>query len=147
MPFCTRWQPASYFLLRGGLLALYLLLAGAQPGRAQRQYDSWYFGRRTGLQFAPGRYWPQQLTQSAMDTFENCTSLADSLTGNLLLYSDGERVWDRTHQEMPGSYPLGGNRSASEGVLALPAPARPGQAYLFTVDSKENYLRGGLRYS
>ena len=130
---------------RAGLLLA--LLLGPLLGQAQRQYDSWYFGNHVGLQFAPGQYWPQQLTQSSMYTFESCTSLADSLTGSLLLYSNGEQVWDRTHQLMPNGSALGGHQSASEGALAVFAPGQPGRAYIFTLDAKENQLRNGLRYS
>ena len=82
-----------------------------------------------------------------MESFEACTSLADSTTGNLLFYANGERIWDRTHQLMPAGYPLGGSSSASEGAVALFAPGQPGRAYVFTTDAKENNLRNSLRYS
>ncbi|GAA3970918.1 hypothetical protein GCM10022407_15990 [Hymenobacter antarcticus] len=124
-----------------------LWLTGTQVGFAQRQYDAWYFGTASALQFQPGQYWPQVLTNSVINSFEASTSLADSTTGALLLYSNGERVWDRTHQVMPGSFPLGGSASASEGAVALFAPGRPGMVYLFTTDAKESSTRNSLRYS
>ena len=129
------------------LLLVGLLGAGPRVGYAQRQYDAWYFGTASALQFLPGRYWPQVVPNSVMDSFESCTSLADSTTGALLLYSNGERVWDRTHQPMPNSFPLGGNASASEGALALFAPGQPNLVYLFTTDAKESSVKNSLRYS
>lgn len=129
------------------LLLTGLLSTSPRNGYAQRQYDAWYFGTASALQFLPGRYWPQVVANSAMDSFESCTSLSDSTTGALLLYSNGERVWDRTHQPMPNGFPLGGNVSASEGALALFAPGQPNLVYLFTTDAKENSVRNSLRYS
>ena len=129
------------------LLVMGLLGAGPRPGYAQRQYDAWFFGTASALQFVPGRYWPQVVPSSVMDSYESCTSLADSTTGALLLYSNGERVWDRTHQLMPSGFPLGGNVSASEGAVALFAPGQPNLVYLFTTDAKESFVKNSLRYS
>ncbi|WP_167852003.1 gliding motility-associated C-terminal domain-containing protein [Hymenobacter elongatus] len=129
------------------LLLVGLLGAGPRIGYAQRQYDAWYFGTASALQFLPGRYWPQVVPNSVMNSFESCTSLADSTTGALLLYSNGERMWDRTHQPMPNGFPLGGHMSASEGALTLFAPGQPNLVYLFTTDAKESSVENSLRYS
>jgi len=123
------------------------VLASSVASQAQRQYDAWFFGTRSALQFQPGRYWPQVVATSAMNAFEASTTLSDSTTGALLLYSNGERVWDRRHEVMPNSAPLGGHYSASEGALAIFAPRQPGLVYVFTTDAKESSTRNGLRYS
>jgi gliding motility-associated-like protein len=120
---------------------LFLLI----PVISWAQTQNWYFGDHAGIKFAPSG--PVALTNSAMLTYEGCTSLSDA-NGQLLAYSNGEAIWDSQHQIMPnGSAGLGGNNSTSQGALLLPMPGSSTKAYLFCADAIENNLVGGLRYS
>jgi len=81
-------------------------------GLAQREASNWYFGRNAGVQFNPdGSVTP--LTDGQLSTLEGCASISDRF-GNLLFYTDGVTVWDRTHQVMPGGTGLLGDDSSSQ---------------------------------
>jgi gliding motility-associated-like protein len=109
-----------------GLGLLYLLSLGAV--QAQGPYATWYFGWKAGLRFtATG---PLPLTDGQLNSPAACTALSDS-TGNILLYSDGEQVWNRQHQVIAGGDSLGGNSMPAQGVGALLAPHVGQVAYLF----------------
>lgn len=81
-----------------------------------------------------------------MNSYEGAASIANS-AGQLLMYSNGEQVWDATNQVMPNGNSLGGHNSASQAALLLRAPGSTTLYYLFTVDAIDNNLVGGLRYS
>jgi hypothetical protein len=83
---------------------------------------------------------------SAMTSYEGCATISTP-TGQLAMYSNGEQVWDANHQLMPNGANLGGHNSASQGALLLRAPGSSTLYYLFTVDTIDNNLVGGLRYS
>lgn len=123
-----------------------LLLSPIRAAWAQAQNANWQFGLQAGLTFS-GANGPTP-SLSAVNSFEACTSLSDSL-GTLLCYSDGANVFDRTHAIMPngaaGSF--ADNKSASQGGLLVRQPGRPAYCYLFTVDAAENSLADGFRYS
>ncbi|MEO5675705.1 MAG: hypothetical protein ABIQ74_13765, partial [Chitinophagales bacterium] len=65
---------------------------------AQKQAWKWYFGYKAAIDFSTGT--PAPLFNSAMSQWEGCASIADD-NGNLLFYSDGIKVWDSTHTQMP----------------------------------------------
>ncbi|MET4107707.1 gliding motility-associated C-terminal domain-containing protein [Hymenobacter sp. UYP22] len=131
--------------MRKRLLSLIALLALCQSAWAQREYHAWYFGSNAALRF-PASGAPAPVTTSAMQVGEGCVSLSDS-TGQLQFYSNGERVWNRANQVMVNGSGLGGNRSSTQGVAAVPDPANPQRAYLFTADAVENQLANGLQYN
>ncbi|MCB2379191.1 T9SS type A sorting domain-containing protein [Hymenobacter sp. BT635] len=81
-----------------------------------------------------------------MTSYEGAASISNG-AGQLLMYSNGEQVWDATHQVMPNGGALGGHNSSSQGALLLRAPGSATLYYLFTVDAIDNNLAGGLRYS
>lgn len=126
------------------ILSLVVLLGVCQSARAQREYHTWYFGNNAALRF-PGSGVPFPLTTSAMQVAEGSVSLSDS-TGQLQFYSNGERVWNRANQVMVNGPGLGGSRSSTQGVAAVPDPANPQRYYLFTADAVENQLANGLQY-
>lgn len=112
--------------------------------KAQKEYSNWYFGNQAGISFKSGS--PQATTGSAMTTYEGCSSIS-SPQGQLLMYSNGEAIWDANHQIMPNGNSLGSHNSASQGVVILRAPGSSTVYYVFTVDAIDNNLAGGLRYS
>lgn len=123
-----------------------LLIVGMQShvACAQGRNGVWYFGNRAGISF--GSNGPVALSDGMLNSYEACASIATP-SGNLALYTDGEKVWDATHQLMPNGSGMGGHTSASQSALILPYPGNPTQYIVFIVDAIDNNLVGGLRYS
>jgi len=102
-------------------------------GLAQREASNWYFGENAGVQFNPdGSVTP--LTDGQLNTLEGCASISDRF-GNLLFYTDGVTVWDRTHQIMPGGNGLLGNFSSTQSAIIVPQPGSRRFYYIFTVST------------
>lgn len=112
-------------------LALLLLLS---PAFAQRQATQWRFGTGAGIVFHPdGSVTP--VLNSPMTWGGSCVSIADPKTGELLFFSDGVTVWDRTGTVMVGGDSISGVGESShktQTVLALPQPGSPRHYALFT---------------
>jgi len=98
---------------------------------AQGEYSNWYFGQQADVRFRPPAA-PQSGLDGALVSPSACATLSDA-AGNLLLYSDGDRVWNRQHQLMPGGAALGGSSTVAQGCAVLRSPnAASAVAYLFT---------------
>jgi gliding motility-associated-like protein len=112
--------------------------------RSQNQANYWYFGKNAGINFSNGA--PVALIDGQINTLEGCSAISSS-NGELLFYSDGSTVWDKTHSVMPNGEGLMGNYSSTQSAIIVPNPAIDSLYYLFTVDAEENDLEYGLRYS
>ncbi|MDV7187332.1 T9SS type B sorting domain-containing protein [Lutibacter sp. TH_r2] len=113
---------------------------------AQKEAAIWYFGENAGLDFNSGS--PVVLTDGQLDTFEGCATISDS-NGNLLFYSDGVTVWDRTHTIMPNGTGLLGDVSSTQSAIIIPKPNNTDQYYIFTVDDRPATTVGsnGINYT
>jgi hypothetical protein len=114
------------------LFALLLFMCCAFIGQAQRQYGLWYFGDGATLDFREGN--PQARNESeireSVSGYNLHTSIiCDSLSGDLLFYTDGYTVWDKDDQVMPNGVDLKGSGFA----LIVPAPGLEKIYYLFTL--------------
>ncbi|MBI3501241.1 MAG: gliding motility-associated C-terminal domain-containing protein [Bacteroidetes bacterium] len=109
---------------------------------SQKQTNQWHFGTLAGIDFNSGA--PVALTGSALNTNEGCSSASDA-SGNLLFYTDGVSVWDKTNTQMPNGNNLDGDISSTESALVVPVPGSATLYYIFTVD----YVVGpkGFEYS
>lgn len=132
------------------LLLLPFLFIGiridAQHAELQRS-NIWYFGEGAGLDFSSGS--PVVIYDSAMKTFEGCSTMSD-INGNLLMYSDGDTIWNRIHQPMPNGTGLLGCPeldSSSQGVMIIPQPENDNIYYIFTNSCNEHSGVNGYRYS
>jgi gliding motility-associated-like protein len=101
------------------------------PSFAQKEAAIWYFGQYAGLDFNSGS--PVALTDGQLNTAEGCTSISDK-NGNLLFYTDGTSVYDKTHNSMPNGWGLLGHRSSTQSAIIVPKPNNPNIYYIFTVD-------------
>jgi hypothetical protein len=130
------------------LFGALVLLAIASPSFAQQQGAAWFFGEGLGLRFRGDSVVLQSggQTGSTSTNIEGTATISDR-DGNLLFYSDGERVWDRTHRVMPNGYSLGGEQSATHAAAIVPFPADPNRYYLFTASSFLIDFAGGTNYS
>ncbi len=126
------------------------------PSFAQREAAMWYFGDHAGLDFNSGS--PVAVTNGQLNTAEGCTSISDK-NGNLLFYTDGSVVFDKTHQIMPNGSGLLGHKSSTQSAIIVPKPNNPSIYYIFTVDqplpanvdddplNNEDPPNNGLNYS
>lgn len=97
---------------------------------AQQQEWNWYFGLYAAVNFSTGN--PVSVSGSAIVGGEGCASISDNL-GNLLFYTDGVDVWDRTNNVMPNGYLVGAETSTQSAVI-VPKPDSAGIYYIFTSD-------------
>lgn len=93
----------------------------------------WYFGNNAGLDFNYNP--PKSLNNSLMDSYEGCASISDT-NGNILIYTNGERVWNRKHQVMKNGTGLNGHLSSAQGCIIVPNPGNDFLYYLFTTDAE-----------
>ena len=123
------------------LVASFVLLA-EKALIAQKEANIWYFGAYAGLDFSTSP--PTILANGAMGANEGCATISDS-AGNLLFYTDGMTVWNRTHTVMAnGNNLYGGSSSTSQSALILPKPENHNLYYIFTNTGGTSY---GLHYS
>ena len=116
---------------------------------SQKESANWYFGEFAGLSFNSGN--PVPLLDGQLTTREGCATISDP-NGNLLFYTDGVTVWDRTHQVMPNGQMLLGHGSSTESALIIPKPGSKSRFYIFTIDQPSYYLKdipviNGVNYS
>lgn len=130
------------FSAAGECLLIGSLLLSAFSLQAQSEADWWYFGSYAGIHFTPSG--PVADTNGALETIEGVASISD-VSGNLLFYTDGGRVWNRNHQPMPNGFGLLGHSSSSQSAIVVPKPADPTKFYVFTVDAMAG--SNGLSYS
>lgn len=142
----------QHHLLRNLLLLVFLIsFFTLQPTQAQHQPENnnWNFGNFNGLSFGPTG--PVYTTSSRMSSSEAVSTISDA-QGNLLFYSNGCNVWDRSNTPLPSTYSpageLNGHRSTTQGALFVKDPA-PGSTryYLFTLDTYEEGPNQGLNYT
>ncbi|MGP1994248.1 T9SS type B sorting domain-containing protein [Zobellia laminariae] len=113
------------------LLVFCFLLVNGFGAMAQKEAAIWYFGNNAGLDFNNGA--PVALTDGAMNTVEGCSVISD-FNGDLLFYTDGITVWDRTHSPMPNGTGLSGHPSSTQSGIIVPHPGNADLYYVFTVD-------------
>ena len=104
--------------------------------------NKWFFGNGAALDFNSGS--PVSISGSAMNAVEGSSSISD-ISGNLLFYTDGIKVWNNTHIQMPNGFGLFGHWSSPQSALIVPIPGSSNVFYIFTVDY--NFGSNGLRYS
>lgn len=111
---------------------------------SQKEGNIWYFGNNAGVSFNTSP--PTALTNGKLSQREGCSSVCDK-NGNLLFYTDGQKVYDRQHNLMSnGSGLLGNNSSCQSGVI-IPWPDSTSKYFIITVDAIENSATYGVRYS
>jgi PKD-like domain len=96
---------------------------------------NWVFGQRAWLQFQSSG--PVAVSGAVMATQEGSATLSNP-TGQLLLYTDGTKAWNATHNVVAGGSSLGGGGSSTQSAIIVPRPAGPAvkactQYYIFAV--------------
>ncbi|MFT6095206.1 MAG: gliding motility-associated-like protein [Nonlabens sp.] len=116
------------------LLAFSVLVftLSASTVNAQLQASNWYFGFNAGINFDPTSGAVTALTDGQVSTNEGCATISDE-SGQLLFYTDGSVVFDRSHQIMQNGQGLRGDPSSSQSAIIIPKPQDPNIYYIFTV--------------
>ncbi len=118
--------------------------------RSQKQADIWYFGEHAGIGFSSGT--ASLLTnQDVMTAYKASGVMSDSL-GNLLLFTNGRKVWDRSFSLMPGATELAGDVGVTQPCIVVPRPGPDSIYYVFTVDvlafmPDNTYTTRGINYT
>src|SRR5687767_3429861 len=114
------------------LICFVAILCLAGTAQAQRENNIWLFGFQAGLDFNSGV--PVPITGKTA-TLEGSASIAHWRTGELLFYTDGDTIWDRTHRIMPnGGGLIGGLGTSSQAALIIPFPQDTNKYFVFTAD-------------
>ena len=108
-----------------------------------KEGNIWYFGENAGLDFINGA--PVPLLDGQLDNLEGCASMSDE-NGNLLFYTNGMTVWDRTHQVMQNGNGLAGFPSSAQSGIIVKKPGSLNIYYIFTIAYMYNPFVG-LSYS
>lgn len=114
---------------------------------AQKEDYIWYFGNQAGIDFNGSI--PVTLTNSIMNAGEGCSSISDN-AGNILFYTDGITVYDRSHSIMSNGTGLTGNSSSSQSAIIVKKPGSSNIYYIFSLDMVYAYsevdmsLNGGF---
>jgi gliding motility-associated-like protein len=132
--------------MRTTYITLLLCWLTATVAFAQRQTDNWHFGSSGNLEFGANGL-PVSTLSSAMATAsEGCASISDK-NGQLLFYTNGETVYDRSNNVMLNGNNLLGHINSTQSSLIVPKPGSDSLFYLFTTDAIQNSLANGISYS
>lgn len=115
------------------VLLTFLMLASFTY--SQNEASNWYFGNNAGINFDTTTNTVTALTDGQLATDEGCTSISDS-NGDLLFYTDGITVYNKSHQVMSNGANLKGNPSSTQSAIIIPKPQDPNIYYIFTVDTE-----------
>jgi hypothetical protein len=117
------------------ILSILLLCttAHAQPYETNPDFNrtrNWQFGDGIGLHFTPDTV---LFTGSMMPPTEACAVHTDQ-DGNLLLYSNGEKIWDANHKVIHNGDLSLGHYSSRQGSVFVFHEDNPDNIYLFNTN-------------
>jgi gliding motility-associated-like protein len=110
-----------------------------------QQFNSWIFHNNNGLNFntsPPSFLAGGQISLNFPTQSEYSTSSISDNNGNLLFYSDGERVWNKNHQLMPNGFGLLGGEGQINTALIVPFVNDTSKYYLFISKGLTNITPG-----
>jgi gliding motility-associated-like protein len=123
-------------------LLLVLMLLLCIKIYAQKEASTWTFGNSAKVSFSSGI--PELLSASATSSIEGCSTISDA-SGDLLFYTNGEKVWNKVNGVMPNGDDLLGHPSTSQSAIIIPKPNSTNLYYIFTLTNVGG--EDGLRYS
>jgi hypothetical protein len=89
-----------YFTMLYRVLPAFILLLLSFFGQAQKKNNVWAFGINGGLNFNTNPVSPFKSKASADEAIYYISSICDK-DGNLLIYTDGRKVWNHNNLVMP----------------------------------------------
>ena len=111
------------------IIFIILFYFATLPCFSQNQADNWYFGNKAGLNF--NTCIPSILTNGELNTHEGVATISDVM-GNLLFYTDGITVWNKSHLVMANGTGLYGHPSSTQSAVIVPRPGSTTLYYVFT---------------
>lgn len=141
---------SSTKMLKAKLLWSFLLFLLALPTVSVSQSYSgynWYFGSsQYGIRFSRSDGSATLVTNQATAFGTGGSAVASSATnGDLLFYTDGDNIYDRTHTVMPNGAGLGANSSGNQPVAIAKVPGEDNQYYVFT-NTASGTAAGSISY-
>jgi gliding motility-associated-like protein len=124
-------------------ICILFLLFFADAVQAQKEANTWYFGRFSGISFDQTP--PRALTDGMIISEEGSASISDK-NGNLLFYTNGLIVVNAQQLMMKNGGNLLGDRNSTQNAVIVPQPGNDSLYYIFTVGI-EGQPEKGLRYS
>ena len=139
-----------------------LLLIIATSAFAQRKEgNNWLFGNQAGMTWNTMQTitstpfyggggavvldnMPTPLSGNPMNHSEGVFAMSDA-DGNLLFYSDGMSIWDKSHQVMTTG--LTGHNSATQSGIIIPYPGQADKYISFSIGAREQTSAYLLTYS
>jgi hypothetical protein len=125
-------------------LAIVAIILGVKNLQAQNQANVWYFGQAFGLNFNTSPPAPTVLTNGSNQAYsgegEGTSSICDA-SGNLLLYSDGDNIYNGSGTLITA---VSSNYNIAQNLI-VPNPANPNQYYYINpwgADRTSNIVQG-----
>lgn len=127
-------------------LASIFLLPSISIAQSYSGYN-WYFGgSQYGIRFSRSDGSATLVTNQATAFGTGGSAVAsDATNGDLLFYTDGNNIYDRTHAVMPNGSGLGGNTAGNQPVVIAKVPGQDNQYYVF-VNSANGTTPGSISY-
>jgi hypothetical protein len=111
---------------------------------AYSQSKIWYFGYNAGIDFNSGS--AVVITDGNMVSIDGCASISDD-NGKILFYTNGLKLWDKSHNVTPNGDNLLGAASSCQAAIFIPFPGDATKLILATTDMIENNGANGMRYN
>jgi hypothetical protein len=129
------------------LLPGYFTLADLSSHRISQNTTGILETHQYGIFFNKSDDQPNQVdTQATPFGNAGAAVATDRISGDLLFYTDGNRVYDATHQLMAGWRTLTGNTAGNQNVAISPRPNNPDQFYIFA-NTATNLAPGDIFFS
>ena len=115
-------------------------------GNEEQTSNFWYFGNNAGIDFNENP--PVALDDGAQNAPEGTATVSDA-NGDLLFYTDGETVYNRDHDVMPGGTDInqGGTNGSTQSAIIVQFPSDETMYYIFTTDAVFGDGTFNMRYS
>ncbi len=142
-------QPDSagyyYLVATVGACATYAGVNIKEYDVEDQRANIWYFGNRAGLDFNPLPENPVvPITNPVMDAPEGTSTISDR-NGQVVFFTDGDKVWNRTNVEIATG--IGGEPGSSQAALIIPVPGDETLYYIFTTQEVHGSNTYQVRYS
>ena len=126
-----------------GVVIVMCMLAVADVFAQGLSRHNWYFGNSAqGIRFNRTTNVAERVTdQFTPFTTGGSAVASDPTNGNLLFYTNGNTIVDRTHQVMANGGGITGNALGNQPVAISPVPGNTNQYYVFS--NSANFTTGG----
>lgn len=128
--------------IRGVVMVMFMLAVADVFAQGLSKHN-WYFGNSAqGIRFNRTTNVAELITnQFTPFTTGGSAVASDPTNGNLLFYSNGNTIIDRTHQVMSNGGGITGNALGNQSVAISPIPGSTTQYYVFS--NSANFTTGG----